>query len=153
MWEDFGFKAPDNIIAPVGAGSSLLGCAFGFRELKATGQIPRLPRLVAAQPLNCSPIDASSTAGVDTPIPRAVLTTIAEGTAIKRPLRLREIIAALRESEGQTIALTETGSSTRSSDSPGWAFSPSRPAQARLRPSTNSPPPAGSSRTKAPLRC
>jgi len=107
LWEDFGFRPPDNVIAPVGAGSSLLGLAFGFRELKAAGQIARLPRLFAAQPLNCSPIDASFTAGVDTPVPREALKTIAEGTAIKRPLRLREIIAALRESEGGTIALSE----------------------------------------------
>ena len=69
LWEDFGFIAPDNIIAPVGAGSSLLGCAFGFRELKAAGQVSRLPRLFAAQPQNCSPIDASYMAGVDTPVP------------------------------------------------------------------------------------
>ncbi len=32
IWEDLGFRAPDNVIVPVGAGSSLLGCAFGFRE-------------------------------------------------------------------------------------------------------------------------
>jgi threonine synthase len=107
LWEDLGFRAPDNIIMPVGAGSSLLGCAFGFRELMKAGQITRLPRLFAAQPLNCSPIDASFRAGVDTPVPRDVHKTIAEGTAIKRPMRLREIIAALRESDGGTVALTE----------------------------------------------
>lgn len=107
LWEDLGFKAPDNVIIPVGAGSSLLGCAFGFRELQKAGQITKLPRLFVAQPLNCSPIDASFKAGVDTPVDREVHKTIAEGTAIKRPLRLREIIAALRESGGSTVALTE----------------------------------------------
>jgi threonine synthase len=107
LWEDLGFKAPDNIIMPVGAGSSLLGCAFGFRELMAAGQITKLPRLFVAQPLNCSPIDASFRAGVDTPVAREVHKTIAEGTSIKSPLRLREIIAALRESAGGTIALRE----------------------------------------------
>jgi threonine synthase len=71
------------------------------------GQIVKLPRLFVAQPLNCSPIDASFQAGVDTPVPREVHKTIAEGTAIKRPMRLREIISALRESGGGTIALTE----------------------------------------------
>ncbi|TFV74238.1 pyridoxal-phosphate dependent enzyme [Bradyrhizobium frederickii] len=100
IWEDLGFRAPDNVIVPVGAGSSLLGCAFGFRELKKAGQISKLPRLFAAQPLNCSPIDASFKAGVDTPVAREVSKTIAEGTAIKHPLRLREIIGALRESGG-----------------------------------------------------
>src|SRR5438270_547505 len=107
IWEDLGFRAPDNVIVPVGAGSSLLGCAFGFRELLKAGQITRLPRLFAAQPLNCSPIDASFKAGVDTSVAREVNKTIAEGTAIKHPLRLREIIGALRESGGGTVALTE----------------------------------------------
>ncbi|KMO16172.1 threonine synthase [Methylobacterium platani] len=107
IWEDLDFKAPDNIIMPAGAGSSVLGCAFGFRELLKAGQITKLPRLFVAQPLNCSPIDASFTAGVDTPVPRDVHRTIAEGTAITRPLRLREIIGALRESGGGTIALSE----------------------------------------------
>lgn len=107
IWEDFGFKAPDNIIMPVGAGSNLLGCAFGFRELLKAGQIARLPRLFAAQPLSCSPIDASFVAGTDRPVARPVTKTIAEGAAITHPLRLREMILALRESGGETVALTE----------------------------------------------
>ncbi len=107
IWEDLGFKAPDNIILPVGAGSGLLGCAFGFRELLRAGQITKLPRLFAAQPLNCSPIDASFTSGTDSLGTREVRKTIAEGTAIRKPLRLREILHALRESDGGTIALTE----------------------------------------------
>ena len=84
-----------------------MGCAFGFRELLKAGQIAKLPRLFAAQPQNCSPIDASFRAGVDTPVAREVHKPVAEGTAIKNPLRLREIIGALRESGGSTIALTE----------------------------------------------
>jgi threonine synthase len=108
LWEDLGFKAPDNVIISVGAGSSLLGCYFGFKELMAAGQIERLPRLFVAQPLNCSPIDASFQAGVDTPVGRPVAKTIAEGTAIKAPIRLRQIIAALRETGGHTVAIPES---------------------------------------------
>lgn len=107
LWEDLGFRAPDNVILPVGAGSSLLGCWLGFRELLAAGQIARLPRLFAAQPLNCSPVDASFRAGTDLPVPRAVAPTIAEGTAIARPLRLAQMIAALRQSDGGTVAIHE----------------------------------------------
>jgi threonine synthase len=59
LWEDLGFKAPDNIIIPTGAGSNVLGCHIGFSELVAAGQIKKLPKLFIAQPLNCSPIDAS----------------------------------------------------------------------------------------------
>ena len=107
LWEDFGFKAPDNIIISVGAGSSLLGCYIGFKELLSARQIDRLPRFFVAQPFNCSPIDASYRAGVDTPVARPVEKTIAEGTAIKHPMRLRQIVAALRESGGDTVAISE----------------------------------------------
>ncbi|MCZ0737604.1 threonine synthase [Phreatobacter sp. AB_2022a] len=107
IWEDFGFGAPDNVIVPVGAGSSLLGCHIGFRELLAAGQIGRMPRLFAAQPLACSPVDASFRAGVDTPVARPVEKTVAEGTAIKAPLRLAQMIAALKETAGDTVAVTE----------------------------------------------
>jgi len=109
MWEDFGYSAPDNVVVPVGAGSSLLGCYLGFKELLAAGQIARMPKLFASQPLNCSPLDASFTAGVDTPAAREVRKTIAEGTAIKNPLRLRQMVAALRETGGGTVAVPEDG--------------------------------------------
>ncbi|NYH16363.1 threonine synthase [Paraburkholderia bryophila] len=107
LWEDFNFEAPDNIIIPVGAGSNLLGCDIGFKELLAAGQISKLPRLFASQPLNCSPLDASFQAGLDVPVARAVSKTIAEGTAIAQPLRLREMVAALRDSGGSTVAVAE----------------------------------------------
>ena len=50
LWEDLGFRAPDNIIIPVGAGSNVIGCDIAFNELKRAGQIDRLPRIVAVQP-------------------------------------------------------------------------------------------------------
>ena len=107
LWEDLDFQAPDNIIIPAGAGSNVLGCHIGFKELLRAGQITRLPKLFAAQPLNCSPIDAVFTAGADGPSQREVKPTIAEGTAIRAPLRMAEILHALRESGGGTVALTE----------------------------------------------
>jgi threonine synthase len=109
LWEDLGFQAPDAVIVPVGAGSLLLGLHFGFRELLRAGQIARLPRLIAAQPLHCSPVAASFTAGVDVPVARDTRPTVAEGTAIKAPLRLKEMIAALRESGGEAVAIPEEG--------------------------------------------
>ncbi|ALM84555.1 pyridoxal-phosphate dependent enzyme [Bordetella sp. N] len=107
IWEDLNFQAPDNVIIPCGAGSNILGCYIGFSELLAAGQIKKLPRIFAAQPLNCSPIDASFVAGVDTLTDRPTAPTIAEGTAIKRPVRLKENLQALRQSDGGTVALTE----------------------------------------------
>ena len=110
IWEDLGFHAPDAVVMPVGAGSSLLGCAFGFRELLRAGQIERVPKLYAAQPLNCSPVDAAFHVKPGAPVPdRPVRPTLAEGTAIPRPLRLDVMLEALRESGGGTVAIPEDG--------------------------------------------
>ena len=58
LWEDLGFRAPDNVIVPCGAGSNVLGCGIGFSELLRAGQIDAMPRIFAAQPANCAPIAA-----------------------------------------------------------------------------------------------
>src|SRR6202012_2043515 len=90
LWEDLGFRAPDNVITPCGAGSNVLGCEIGFSELFRNGQIESLPRIFAAQPANCGPIAAAFLAGSEELVDAEVLPTMAEGTAIERPVRLRE---------------------------------------------------------------
>jgi threonine synthase len=107
LWEDLGFRAPDNIVVPCGAGSNVLGCEIGFSELLRAGQIERLPRIFAAQPANCAPIARAFLAGDGEPAPAPVLPTIAEGTAIAQPIRLAEILGTLRESRGGAVMLTE----------------------------------------------
>jgi threonine synthase len=56
IWGDLGFTAPGCVIVPAGAGSLVLGCFIGFTELVAFGAIPRIPRILVAQPRNCSPL-------------------------------------------------------------------------------------------------
>lgn len=103
MWEDLGFKAPDVVVTVAGAGSIVLGCDLGFSELLAAGHIDRLPRLLVAQPERCAPIHAAFQGG------RAMDfgPTIAEGTAIRAPIRLSEVVDAIRRSGGDTVAIPE----------------------------------------------
>lgn len=107
LWEDLGFEAPDNVIIPTGAGSNVLGCDIGFDELLRSGEIKRRPRLFAIQPANCAPIHASFTAGANDLVPVRTHPTIAEGTAIAKPIRTGAVLAALRRSAGGTVAVTE----------------------------------------------
>jgi threonine synthase len=107
LWEDLGFAAPDNVIVPCGAGSNVLGCGIGFGELLRAGQIAALPRIFAAQPANCAPIAAAFQAGETTPVEVAITPTIAEGTAIAKPIRLTEVIGTLLESEGGAVMVSE----------------------------------------------
>lgn len=114
LWEDLGYVAPDNVVTVAGAGSIVLGCDLGFSELLAAGQIERRPRLLVAQPANCAPIDASFHAGADGQAPATSLVpparfapTIAEGTAIQEPVRLPEVLRAIRRSDGDVAAIPE----------------------------------------------
>ena len=103
LWEDLGFRAPDNVIVPCGAGSNVLGCGIGFSELLRAGQIDKLPRIFAAQPANCAPI---ARAFLDEEAV-AAQPTIAEGTAIAKPIRLPECLGVLNETQGGAVMLTE----------------------------------------------
>ena len=103
LWEDLGFRAPDNVIVPCGAGSNVLGCGIGFSELLRARQIDRMPRIFAAQPANCAPI-AREFLDLDA-VPAQP--TIAEGTAIAQPIRARECIGVLRLSQGGAVMLSE----------------------------------------------
>ncbi len=106
LWEDFDFDVPHNIIIPTGAGSNVMGCDLAFTELLRRGEIARLPKLFCAQPANCAPIHTSFQSGNDL-APAEFAPTIAEGTAIKRPVRMTQVLDAVRRSGGGTVAVSE----------------------------------------------
>jgi threonine synthase len=107
LWEDLGFRAPDNVIIPTGAGSNVLGCDIGFGELLRHREIERLPKIFAVQPENCAPIHASFAAGGDQLVPVEAVPTIAEGTSITHPVRLKPVLEAIRRSNGATVTVSE----------------------------------------------
>lgn len=108
LWEDLGFRAPDNVVIPTGAGSNVLGCDIGFCELLRRGEISRLPRLFAVQPENCAPLHATFLTGGDELVAIEPKPTIAEGISIAKPVRTREALAAVRRSGGKTVAVSES---------------------------------------------
>lgn len=107
IWEDLEHEAPDAIVVPAGAGSLVLGCWTGFSELVRAGAVERVPRLIAVQPQNCSPLAQAFAAGADHVVAQEWQPTIAEGTAIAQPVRDREVLAAVRESGGAVVAVEE----------------------------------------------
>jgi threonine synthase len=107
IWEDLGFSAPDAVVLPAGAGSLVLGCHLGFSELLASGAITCRPRLLVAQPRNCSPLVAAFAQGATAASPGDWSPTVAEGTSIAVPVRDREVLAAVRTSGGDMAAVDE----------------------------------------------
>ena len=88
LWEQLGFKAPDNVVVPLGYGSNVAGCERGFGELLRNGEITRMPRIFGVQAANCAPYFNAYQAGVDHLIPTTITPTIAEGIASSKPTRV-----------------------------------------------------------------
>lgn len=107
IWEQLGFDAPDVIVAPTGGGSNLLGCFRAFSELRTVGEVTRLPRLYGAQSESCMPIALGFERGADTYVEIESKPSIAEGIAVSRPVRSRELLAAVRETGGGIHAVSE----------------------------------------------
>jgi threonine synthase len=108
LWEQLGSKAPDCIVFPVGQGLHLLGAWLGFKRLHEEGLIERLPRLVAVQAANLAPLCEAFWAGLDyVPGVEPVEPSIAEGLAINRPVRGKRLLAAIKETGGSCIAVSD----------------------------------------------
>src|SRR5687767_2269168 len=107
LWEQLGFRAPDNVVVPVGYGANVLGCDRGFSELLRNGEIAGVPRLHGVQAENCAPYYAAFRAGVEHFVPVTVGPTVAEGIASSKPTRMREVLAPVRASGGEIVAVSE----------------------------------------------
>jgi threonine synthase len=107
IWEQSGFAVPDAIVAPTGGGSNLLGCFRAFSELRKAGEVDQLPRLYGAQSESCQPIARGFETGAETYVEVEIGPSIAEGIAVSRPVRSRELLAAVRESAGAIHAVSE----------------------------------------------
>jgi len=107
IWEQLGFRVPDNIVIPMGQGSNVMGCHIGFAELLSCGAIETMPRIYGVQAINAAPYYAVYAAGSEIPVPITPKPTIADGIASARPVRLREVLSAVRETGGALLAVTE----------------------------------------------
>ena len=107
VFEQLGRRAPDVVVAPLGGGTLLLGVHLGFTRLRAAGLIDRVPRLVGVQSAACAPLAGAFRAGEPDAVAVAPGETIAEGIRIDRPPRSRQILAAIRETGGDIVEVTD----------------------------------------------
>lgn len=107
LWEDLGFRAPDNVVTPLGYGSNVLGLDRGFDELLRNGEIAKRPRIFAVQAAHCAPCHAAWKSGGEEPVAIDIKPTVAEGIASSHPTRLREVLQAVRRSNGAIAAVSE----------------------------------------------
>ena len=87
-------KMPDNIFVPVSAGTLLSGLYSGLSHLYSSGEIDKIPEIIAVQPENISPM-CSLANGLEYD-PDNNLSSIADALVAKRPLLLPLMIRIIR---------------------------------------------------------
>lgn len=103
IWEDLGYRAPDNIVIPASEGSNVLGCYLAFSELMRSGEIEHAPRLFVIQPENCAPLHHQ----LQGTRQKKFLPTVAEGTAVQTPVRLSYLAEMIALTGGGSLTLSE----------------------------------------------
>jgi threonine synthase len=105
--EQLGWKSPDSVILPVGNGTLVLGAHIGFNELLEAGIIDKIPRIIAVQSLNCAPLYRAFEGNLEEIPEIDKKDTLAEGIAIGKPIRGKQIIEAVKKSNGNFIAVDD----------------------------------------------
>ncbi len=85
-------RIPENIIIPVGNGTLFLGVIYGLEHLLESGCIEKMPQIIALQTETCDPLLRAAAQGLTEPADISPKPTIAEGIAIGKPMRGREIL-------------------------------------------------------------
>lgn len=101
--ENLQWRAPEKVIVPVGQGTHLLALYRGFRDLLDAKLIQKVPRLYGLQAMACSPLYEAFW-GRTSMQPQP---TVAEGISIREPIRGREVLEAVRATDGGMLAVTD----------------------------------------------
>jgi threonine synthase len=106
LWEQLKGNVPDTLVLQAGHGTLIIGAWKGFTELKEAGLINKIPRIIAVQPVMCSPLynrfysvtDAQECVSGK---------TITEGIDIADPPRLDQLCDILKETGGGVIRVED----------------------------------------------
>ncbi len=103
--EAFRWSPPDYVFLPVSAGTLLLGALRGFFHLFESGVIQKVPKIVACQTTQVSPL-YHAWHGKHYVSPVRVV-SVADALVTTRPIRLREMLSELRKNGGRVEAVDE----------------------------------------------
>ncbi|MEE8525711.1 MAG: threonine synthase [Thermoanaerobaculia bacterium] len=107
LWEQLG-KLPDVILYPTGGGTGLIGMWRAFSELEEMGLIDgRRPRMVAVQSSGCAPVPRAFAAGAERTEHWHNAATLAPGLRVPKPFADDLILATLRDSDGDAVAVDD----------------------------------------------
>ena len=100
-----GFAAPDFVAVSVGDGCTIAGVWKGFKDLYAAGLVDKLPRLISVQAEGCCPVNRAVERNA--PIEPMDENTLADSIAVGIPRNGDKALAAIRESNGITVNVSD----------------------------------------------
>ena len=99
--------APGSVIVPAGQGSFLLGISRGFETLIRDDMISKMPQIIGVQSKACAPLWAASQSDTDEIEQTDEGETVAEGIRVSKPLRGKQVLQAVKSSQGWMAAVQE----------------------------------------------
>ncbi|HVW09784.1 MAG TPA: threonine synthase [Bryobacteraceae bacterium] len=107
--EQMNWTLPDAILYPAGGGVGMIGMWKAFAEMEALGWIgPKRPKMIAVQAEGCQPIVRAFEQGTEASQFWEGASTVAAGLRVPKPLGDRLTLAAVRESGGCAIAVSDS---------------------------------------------
>jgi threonine synthase len=106
LYEQLGYRVPDYVVLPVGNAGNISAIWKGFKELREWRISDSLPRMVAVQAAGAQPIVEAFERGRDSVVP-VQPKTIASAINIGNPASWRKALAAIRDSKGMALAVTD----------------------------------------------
>lgn len=106
--EQLGWRAPENIVIPIGSGALLCAIWRGLRQFRELGLIDEVEtKIIGAQPEGCSPVVNAFRSNSDDVFPIEKPETIAKSLAIGDPGDGIYALRIIRESGGVVEAATD----------------------------------------------
>lgn len=105
-FEQLGYL-PKRILIPVGNGTLYLGAMYALEDMLASGLIKEMPQIIAIQSENCAPLVKAYAEGSHLPAAITPKATIAEGIAIGKPMRGKEILRLAKKHKVHFITTPE----------------------------------------------
>jgi threonine synthase len=103
--EQLSWKAPESVYLPVSAGTLLLGVIGGFKHLAEGGVIDKMPKIVACQTRQVSPLYRRYK-GLSYHPPEKIA-SIADALVSTNPPLLELMVKSLREANGDAVIVEE----------------------------------------------
>jgi threonine synthase len=100
-------ECPDAILVPTGDGVILAGVGKGFADLKRSGLIDHVPRLLAVQPEGSSAIVDALRRGADTITPVPDAASVADSLTVQTPRNALQCLRVIRASGGAGVTVSD----------------------------------------------